>query len=1283
MTLDVRDDGMHHLTLILDINWNPADHALRTPKQRGLSEIVLNVLREKQTELPREGEIAPLKPEAFYKAAFMPNRDEFNDLHDVSIPGLLSTLYPFQRRALQWLLMREGVRYTNTDPDSEQLQLDLCAQPPRSQLPLSFRARSDVYGQPYYVSDLCHAVTRDVTPFQDSENAISGGILAEEMGLGKTVEMISLILTHRRDITPSGPHAPNVPDTAQRRATGATLIVTPDTLQNQWLSEFKKHAPQLLVLKYPGMKVWSRERRSSEEARGNENLSARFASRLATCDVVITTYSVLQTEIHYTRPPPERAMRYERRHERHTSPLVAIDWWRICLDEAQQIDSGVSNAAMVARSIPRVHAWAVTGTPVKDDPADLWGLLLFLNYEPFASSKSIWEALLNNHPALFEPLFARISLRHSKRAVRDELKLPAQSRYVVTMPFTSIERHHYRTQLKAYLERAGLREDGSPLHVNWDADRWSVAAELRGALANLRQTILHPELGSITDRVVIYRTLSEHLDAMIERSDNEIRAHERNYWATKTKRGQLLDNTPRVGDAIPVWEEVLKEMEPNMKRARNELQAALELAQKERTRREQERAGDDVDIGPEEADDEETLETAKVGECRRRLRSLLEVEHKVRFLIASALYQVKSNEDLTKPDSDEYRQLEQRETEGYELAQTLRKEILHDPLSKALRLLGKIRARAEDQSFVEIPEAITEDVRGIESRGVVDVLETLGHRLNEQANLIDEWRERVVQLMLKPLVDAEKAGDGTGEEYGDSTEVQDHLIVYTQALRAAIADRHDALSGLMNERVVHETGIAERLARSGQGHAPGLLLALLRQRRDMDPGAERESLRGSIATLRTLATKLRNQASGGSNRARMELDIVTRHLRATQDLMTKQTKAVLSLERELDFFTSAMNARIEFYRQLQAISDDLAPLGVDAGPVQEEMWRESLGKESLMMAEIDRLKANHRHLLHLEEEETSGKDLCAICGDCDETVWALTTCGHTFHGKCLLHWLARSHRCPHCRAYQTRDMLSPFQHHQATLKIVQGPLSGPDSSPSAEKSKRTGIYSTFSDAELGSIQNLKLQGPSYSTKIDTLVKHLQWLRMKDPGSKSIVFSQFRRFLDILHVALVHNRIGCARFMQGQRTYVEEIERFKENPAIECLLMDAKAHSSGLNFVNANHVFLCEPLLNTALELQAIARVDRIGQEHKTTVWLYLAEDTIEENIYALSERRRLAHMGEAASSENTELDAAAIEAANSHELEQGGVANLMDKTGEGEVVAKGDLWECFFGTMSR
>jgi E3 ubiquitin-protein ligase SHPRH len=48
------------------------------------------------------------------------------------------------------------------------------------------------------------------------------------------------------------------------------------------------------------------------------------------------------------------------------------------------------------------------------------------------------------------------------------------------------------------------------------------------------------------------------------------------------------------------------------------------------------------------------------------------------FFRANAYFQIKSDEDLTKPDSPEFRQLEKLETDGYEAAKRLRREILQE-----------------------------------------------------------------------------------------------------------------------------------------------------------------------------------------------------------------------------------------------------------------------------------------------------------------------------------------------------------------------------------------------------------------------------------------------------------------------------------------------------------------------------------------------------------------------------------------------------------------------------
>jgi len=48
------------------------------------------------------------------------------------------------------------------------------------------------------------------------------------------------------------------------------------------------------------------------------------------------------------------------------------------------------------------------------------------------------------------------------------------------------------------------------------------------------------------------------------------------------------------------------------------------------------------------------------------------------FFCANAHFQIKSNEEMTKPESPEFEALEKLETDGYESAKKLRREILQE-----------------------------------------------------------------------------------------------------------------------------------------------------------------------------------------------------------------------------------------------------------------------------------------------------------------------------------------------------------------------------------------------------------------------------------------------------------------------------------------------------------------------------------------------------------------------------------------------------------------------------
>jgi E3 ubiquitin-protein ligase SHPRH len=89
----------------------------------------------------------------------------------------------------------------------------------------------------------------------------------------------------------------------------------------------------------------------------------------------------------------------------------------------------------------------------------------------------------------------------------------------------------------------------------------------------------------------------------------------------------------------------------------------------------------------------------------------------------------------------------------------------------------------------------------------------------------------------------------------------------------------------------------------------------------------------------------------------------------------------------------------------------------------------------------------------------------------------------------------------------------------------------------------TSVYSDISSNVLMQIKNIELSG-SYGTKIDTLARHILWLRQHDPGSKSIVFSRYRDFLKVLGGAFSLFKIG-----HSSVDAKDGIERFKSDPAV--------------------------------------------------------------------------------------------------------------------------------------
>ena len=89
---------------------------------------------------------------------------------------------------------------------------------------------------------------------------------------------------------------------------------------------------------------------------------------------------------------------------------------------------------------------------------------------------------------------------------------------------------------------------------------------------------------------------------------------------------------------------------------------------------------------------------------------------------------------------------------------------------------------------------------------------------------------------------------------------------------------------------------------------------------------------------------------------------------------------------------------------------------------------------------------------------------------------------------------------------------------------------------------------------------------------------------------------------------------------------KKAETNEENPPAtsafpKIMLISLRAGGVGLNLTSANTVFMVDPWWNEAVENQAINRAFRIGQKRKVTVYRLVIEDSIEEKILKLQEKK--------------------------------------------------------------
>jgi len=270
-----------------------------------------------------------------------------------------------------------------------------------------------------------------------------GGLLCDQMGLGKTIQGIALLLSERNPVG-----RPN-------------LIVAPLALATQWKEEINEKAPgQFSVYIYHG---------------ANRSKSVPF---LRSRDIVITTYSIISCE----HPNPKK---YPNKPK---GCLYGISFYRIILDEAHFIKNTGTNMSKGAVELRAEKRWCFTGTPIQNKLKDLYAYCLFLRLKPYNVRSRFNEmtASIRNRgdKRKLQALLQAVLLRRLKKDVLTNLV--KKEIYLVEDDFSKEERDFYEA-----VERKEQTKFNKFLKAGTVMRNYS---NVLAMLMRLRQAANHPHL---------------------------------------------------------------------------------------------------------------------------------------------------------------------------------------------------------------------------------------------------------------------------------------------------------------------------------------------------------------------------------------------------------------------------------------------------------------------------------------------------------------------------------------------------------------------------------------------------------------------------------------------------------------------------------------------------------------------------------------------------------------------------------------------------------------------
>ncbi|KAJ4298722.1 hypothetical protein N0V88_003754 [Collariella sp. IMI 366227] len=144
-----------------------------------------------------------------------------------------------------------------------------------------------------------------------------------------------------------------------------------------------------------------------------------------------------------------------------------------------------------------------------------------------------------------------------------------------------------------------------------------------------------------------------------------------------------------------------------------------------------------------------------------------------------------------------------------------------------------------------------------------------------------------------------------------------------------------------------------------------------------------------------------------------------------------------------------------------------------------------------------------------------------------------------------------------------------------------------------------------------------------SAKISQVVDLL--MQIQETDEKTIIFSQWTALLDLIEVQVKYRlSLRYCRYTgdMSRNARDDAVRDFTENLRTKVMLVSLRAGNAGLNLVAASRIIICDPFWNPYIEMQAVDRAHRIGQQREVQVHRILVKETVEDRILDLQEKKR-------------------------------------------------------------